>query len=147
MLGWILRLIGMRAVGRVVGKREASGAGRSPAIRALDIGFGFALFRDRRVPVAAKGLALIVGGLLVSLLISLEVPVELLVAGLLNLLGAGMDIAIDGLEMLVGPVLLGALLLVHLAPREIVERIRGERYGVPVQPGHSVAARPLAIRR
>src|SRR5207247_5720304 len=104
MIGWLLKLLGMRAVTRAVGRQTMPRNGRPPM---LDFRLGFALFGDRRVPVASKALALFAGGILVMALVSMELPVEVLMAGLLNVLGVGVDLAVDGMEMLVGPVVFG----------------------------------------
>ena len=67
---------------------------------------------------------------LTTLLIGLELPIEAIITGLLNLLGLGMVTAVDGIETIVGPVLFAALLLPHLAPKELVFAKRSEQAGV-----------------
>ena len=121
MLTNILRLLGFRAL------RSAVVGGRRPP---LDVKLGFALFRDRRVPVARKALALLLGAAIVGVLIAAQAPVEAMIALLLNLPGLGLDVMLDGMEMIVGPALFGAIFLTRLAPPEVVSRARIERYRV-----------------
>jgi hypothetical protein len=99
----------------------------------VDIKAGLDLLRDRRIPVAAKLLSLIAGIAFIALLEVLELPAEMLLNLLLPVIGLGITIAVDGLEYIVGSVLLAAALLPYIAPKEIVSRIRAERSGpVPV---------------
>jgi hypothetical protein len=102
--------------------------------KALDFRLGVALFRDRRVAVPHKMMALALGGVLIVALNALELPLEALVAFLLPIVGAGIDLAFNGVENIVGPLLLAALLLPHVAPKDLVRRIREERAGpIPVE--------------
>ena len=80
----------------------------------LDIRYGFSLLVARHVPVSRKVLALGIGTLLAAIIVSLELPFETIVAGLLNLLGIGLDVVFDGLEIIAGPVLFAALLMPRL---------------------------------
>ena len=93
----------------------------------LDIRFGFALFRDRRVSLGTKLLAVTLGAALTGLLIGLELPFEAIVTGLLNLFGLVPAAMLDGLEAIVGPLLFAALFLPHLTPKELATRKRVER--------------------
>jgi len=129
-LGGFLQMGSMlfKMFGMKMAKHALHGNGRRAPL--IDVGLGFALLRDRRVPVAKKGLALLLGGLAIAGLIALEAPVEMLIGLLLNAPGLGMDLLVDGIEMLAGPVLIASLLLTHMAPKEIVEQVRGERQGV-----------------
>lgn len=79
------------------------------------------MLRDRRVGLGVRLLALVMGGALTAAIISMELPVEGIVAALLNLPGIGLDLLVDGIEWLVAPVLFAALLLPHLAPRPLVD--------------------------
>ena len=125
MLRWLLRAFGLRAMRSVVV------GGRRPPL--LDFGLGFALLRDRHVSIGIKALALLLGSLVVAALVALELPVEALVGFLLNIPGVGIDAIVDGLEVIAGPLLFGALLLTRLAPQEIVEHLRRERYQMLAQ--------------
>ena len=69
---------------------------------------------SRNVPLIRKVAALGFGALLTAVLIALELPVESIVAGLLNLFGIGLDVVFDGFEIVVGPVLFAALLMPRL---------------------------------
>ncbi len=123
----LLRLLGRRVVHKAVAKQAGRG-------RVLDVGFGFALLRDRRVAPGVKLLALILGTLLVGWMVALELPLEGVCATLLPILGFGLDSIVDGMEVLIGPLLFGALLLPFLAPKPLVERLRAERRGFATGP-------------
>ncbi|HZT41266.1 MAG TPA: hypothetical protein VFA07_03710 [Chthonomonadaceae bacterium] len=122
MLNLLMHLFGKRVVHRAVASHARGGG-------LLDVRFGFALFRDRRIPLGGKLLALILGGLLTALLVSLEIPLEGLLTLLLPFLAVP-DFVVDGMETVLGPFVLGALLLPFLAPRPLVDQIRDERAGV-----------------
>lgn len=96
------------------------------ANRFLDFGLGIALMRDRRVPMPTKALAVGLGGVLTTLLVVFEVPVEGLVALALPLLGAALDVTADGAEEVLGTLILATLLLPHLAPRELVQAVKNK---------------------
>lgn len=119
MLTWFIRHLGFHAV-----RRAATNRNGRPL---LDIGLGFALLRDRRVPIVRKLAALGLGGLVIAVLIGLELPVEGLIAALMNLPGIGLDFLVDGLEILAGPLLIGSLFLLRLAPPEVAASLREER--------------------
>jgi hypothetical protein len=93
----------------------------------LDFKFGFALMRDGRVPMRSKLAAIVLGLGITGLVEVMELPVEAVLSVLLPILGAVGDVAIDGAEMVAGPLLLGSLLLPYIAPRDLVARIRSER--------------------
>ncbi len=80
----------------------------------LDMRYGFSLLISRNVPVIRKALALGIGAILAAGLIALELPFESIVAGLLNLFGVGLDVFLDGFEIVSGPILFAALLLPRL---------------------------------
>ena len=93
----------------------------------LDVRFGFALMKDGRVPLRSKLMAVLLGAGVTALVEGFEVPVEVVFAALLPILGAAGDVVMDGAEAVAGPILMGTLLLPYLAPRDVVERIRAER--------------------
>ena len=97
----------------------------------LDVKFGFALMRDHRIPLRAKAISVLLGLAITGLVEVLEIPVEGLLTFLLPILGAAGDVVVDGAELIAGPLLLAALLLPFLAPREVVDRIRSERATAP----------------
>jgi len=92
----------------------------------MNMTLGYALLRDRRVPIRAKLIALGIGAAGVGAIELLQLPVEGVVAALLPLMGAAGDLALDGAEAVIGPVLIATLLLPHLAPADIVQQIRAE---------------------
>ena len=92
----------------------------------MNMTLGYALLRDRRVPVRTKLVALGIGAAGVGAIELLQLPVEGVVAALLPLIGAAGDLVLDGAEAVIGPVLIATLLLPHLAPADIVQQIRAE---------------------
>jgi hypothetical protein len=56
----------------------------------------------------------------------LQIPLESILAFVLPGVGAAGDVAVDGAEAVVVPVLVATLLMPHLAPRSIVEELRAE---------------------
>jgi hypothetical protein len=56
----------------------------------------------------------------------LQIPLESILAFVLPGVGAAGDVAVDGAEAIVVPVLVATLLMPHLAPRSIVEELRAE---------------------
>ena len=66
----------------------------------MNMTLGYALLRDRRVPIRTKLIALGIG--------------------------AAGDLTLDGAEAVIGPVLIATLLLPHLAPADLVRQIRAE---------------------
>ncbi|HEX4086642.1 MAG TPA: hypothetical protein VHY22_17145 [Chthoniobacteraceae bacterium] len=100
-----------------------------PARKFIDMKLGFALMRDRRVPLRSKLSAVLAGLLVTGLVEFLELPVEGVLSLILPIIGLGGDMVIDGAELVAGPLLLAHLLLPWIAPRAIVERIRAERNG------------------
>lgn len=100
----------------------------------IDVKLGMALLRDRRVPVAPKLLALAAGIGVIALLEVLEIPAEMLLSALLPVIGFGISVAVNGLEYIAGSLLLMAAIVPHLAPKNIVARIRAERKGpIPIR--------------
>ena len=92
----------------------------------MNMTLGYALLRDRRVPIRTKLIALGIGAAGVGAFELIQLPVEGVVAALLPLIGAAGDLALDGAEAVIGPVLIATLLLPHLAPADLVQQIRAE---------------------
>lgn len=92
----------------------------------MNMTLGYALLCDRRVPIRTKLIALGIGAAGVGAIELLQLPVEGVVAALLPLIGAAGDLALDGAEAVIGPVLIATLLLPHLAPADLVQQIRAE---------------------
>jgi hypothetical protein len=97
----------------------------------VDIRLGFALMRDRRVPLRNKLIALLLGLGITSIVEFLEIPVESILAVVLPVLGGAGDFILDGAELVVGPLLLANALLPFLTPRHVVDQLRAERAGAP----------------
>ena len=93
----------------------------------MNMTLGYALLRDRRVPIRTKLIALGIGAAGVGAIELLQLPVEGVVAALLPFVGAAGDLALDGAEAVIGPVLIATLVLPHIAPADIVRQIRAER--------------------
>jgi hypothetical protein len=118
MWGTLLRLVGRRVVHKAVAHQAQR--------QGIDFKLGFALFRDKRVPFGAKLMAIVLGLAGMVLLNIIELPVEALVAIFLPLLPlVGL---FNGVENVIGPVLLSALFLTVTAPKPVVALIRRERY-------------------
>lgn len=92
----------------------------------MKIALGYALLRDRRVPVRTKLIALGLGAAGIGAIELLQLPIEGLVAALLPFVGAAGDLALDGAEAVLGPVLIAILVLPYLAPPDLVRQIRAE---------------------
>lgn len=90
--------------------------------RHIDVAFGFALFRDRRVPVGKKLLALGLGTLGMLLIQFLEIPLEFLTVLFASPIGIE-----DSVEALVWPLVLACSFLPHLIPPALAETLRAER--------------------
>lgn len=102
----------------------------------LDLRLGITLFKDKRVPVAAKMAALMLGTATMMLWNLLELPVEALIALLLPFIGFAFEVAWNGAETLNGAILFSGFILPHVAPKELVARVRSENAGpipVPVE--------------
>jgi hypothetical protein len=88
---------------------------------------GYALLRDRRVPLCPKLVALAMGFVAAGLIELLQIPLESVFALLLPVVGVAGDIAVDGAEAVIVPVLVATLLMPYLAPPSIVRQLRAER--------------------
>ena len=87
---------------------------------------GYALLRDRRVPIRTKLIALGIGAAGVGAIELLQLPLEGVIAALLPLIGAAGDLALDGAEAIIGSVFIATLLMPYLAPADLVRQIRAE---------------------
>jgi hypothetical protein len=97
----------------------------------LDVKLGFALMRDRRIPLRSKLAAILLGLAITGLVEFLELPVEGVLSAVLPILGLAGDAVLDGAELIAGPFLLAHLLLPFIAPRHLVDKIRAERAAPP----------------
>jgi hypothetical protein len=93
---------------------------------AMNMPLGYALLRDRRVPIRTKLIALGIGAATVGAIELLQLPIEGVVAMLLPFIGAAGDLALDGAEAVIGPVLIATLLLPYLASPDLVRQVRTE---------------------
>ncbi len=92
----------------------------------MNMTLGYALLRDRRVPIRTKLIALGIGAAGVGAIELMQLPLEGVFAALLPLVGAAGDLTLDGAEAVIGPVLIATLLLPHLAPADLVRHVRVE---------------------
>lgn len=98
--------------------------------KALDLKLGYALLKDRRVPLRSKAASLAIGLGVLVLVAVLELPVEGIIAAAVPFVGVGGDVLLDGVEVIVGPLLVACLVLPYLAPSAVVAQIRRERAGI-----------------
>jgi len=91
----------------------------------LDLRLGYTLLRDKRVSLGVKLASLGIGVALTVGLVLLEVPLEAVIGTLLPLLGLALDFAFDGIEFIVVPVVVAALVIQWLTPKSVVEIVRG----------------------
>jgi hypothetical protein len=87
---------------------------------------GYALLRDQRVPIRAKLIALGAGAAVITVIELLQIPFETIIAALLPFVGVPGDLALDGAEAVIGPILVACLLLPRLTPADLVRQIRAE---------------------
>jgi hypothetical protein len=92
----------------------------------MNIRLGYRLLRDHRVPIRAKLTALGIGVACIGVLEVLELPLEAVLAGILPLIGITGDIAFDGAEAIVGPVIIATVVLPYLVAPPLVQQIRAE---------------------
>lgn len=109
-----------RAVGRAAGRRAVQHAHEKGW---FDVRLGYALLKDRRVRPTTKLLCLAIGLVATIALEALEMPIEAIFALVLPIIAPGIAL-IDGLELLLMPVVIGSVLLTHLAPKDVVEAVR-----------------------
>lgn len=129
MGSFLLRLLGHKATHAVV-KHHAKKSG------ALNAKLGFALFKDPRIPISSKLLALSIGVTLTGLLLAIEVPLELILALFVPFVGGGLDLVIDGAEIILFPMLIACLVLPGIARKKVYVRqntppYRGEAIDMP----------------
>jgi hypothetical protein len=97
----------------------------------LNLKLGYVLLRDSRVPIRAKMLALGIGALATTAFEVLEIPLEGFFAMILPLIGIAGDLVVGGAEAVVGPIIVACLILPHMAPPALVDRVRAEQAGAP----------------
>ena len=119
MIKYLWNRVGRQAAHAVVG-------GQLHGSR-LNMKLGFALLRDRRIGIWPKLFALALGGSAAAVLIALEIAPEWILAVILPGLGMALDFVADGMEAVLVPFLLAALVLPFVAPRDLVEQVIMER--------------------
>jgi len=92
----------------------------------MNIRLGYRLLRDHRVPIWAKLMALGIGAAWIGALEVLELPLEAVLAGILPLIGITGDIAFNGAEAIVGPVIIATMVLPYLVAPPLLRQIRTE---------------------
>jgi hypothetical protein len=104
--------------------------GKRCRFQTVNLALGFRLLRDRRVSLRAKLIALGIGAALTGGMELLQLPLEGVAALFLPFIGAAGDLALDGAEAVIGPVLIASALLSHFAPADLVAQIRAETEGM-----------------
>jgi len=92
----------------------------------MNIRLGYRLLRDHRVPIRTKLMALGIGAACIGALELLQLPLDAVLAGILPLIGITGDIAFDGAEAVVGPVIIATMLLPYLVAPPLLRQIRAE---------------------
>jgi len=89
----------------------------------LNLGQGRRMFMDRSIPVRPKAAAIAIGSIVTAFLVAMEVPLETVTGLLLPFVGELLDIMVDGIEVLVLPMLIASAVLPHLVPKRPVQII------------------------
>ena len=95
-------------------------------MQTVNLALGYTLLRDRRVSIRAKLIALGIGAAVIGAVEMLQLPIEGVLAAFLPFIGAAGDLALDGAEAIIGPVLIASMVLPRLAPADLVAQIRAE---------------------
>ena len=106
----LLRVFGHKATHKVLQRHSQRGG-------LFEVKYGFALFRDRNVPITSKLLALTIGVAVTGLLAALEAPIELILGIFLPFIGEAADMLVDGAELILFPMLVACLVLPRLVRR------------------------------
>jgi hypothetical protein len=114
----------LEAEGAGWARSRTKGTVNNPAV--LDAPLGFALLRDRRVTMLQKTYALATGASIAAGMIMATA----IVTRLVGMPGRPFSAVPDGIAVASGALLFGALLIKRLAPREMVSRVRCERYTI-----------------
>jgi hypothetical protein len=104
---------------------EHAGKNHTGEGKAIDPKFGVKLFKDKRVPVGKKILALFLGFLAIFVADLLGISLATVLFPILAALDA-VEFVSEGLEFTVGILAMSATLLPHLAPKPLVRQIREE---------------------
>ena len=107
----LFRALGHKAAHKAM-KRHTENGG------VLDIKYGFSLFKDRNVPATSKLLALTIGIAATALLMAMEAPLELILGIFIPFFGLTSDVLVDGIEVIVFPMLIACIVLPRLVARK-----------------------------
>ena len=132
MGSFLVRLFGHKVTHKVVQRHVRRGG-------MFDAKYGFALFKDRSVPITAKATALAIGVALTALLMAVEAPLELLLGIFLPFIGEAADMLVDGAEFVIFPILIACMVLPRLvaqqrvAQPQVIQQVanRGEVIDMP----------------
>ncbi len=124
MGSFLVRLFGHKVTHKVVQRHVRRGG-------LFDAKYGFALFKDRGVPVTAKLSALFIGVAITALLLAVEAPLELLLGIFLPFIGEAADLLVDGAEVIIFPMLIACMVLPRIVAKQQVAQPQ-----VIVQPAH-----------
>jgi len=113
MGSFLVRLFGHKVTHKVVQRHVRRGG-------LFDAKFGFALFKDRNVPISAKATALAIGVAITALLMAVEAPLELLLGIFLPFIGEAADLLVDGAEFVIFPILIACMVLPRLVAKQRV---------------------------
>jgi hypothetical protein len=105
----------------------------------MNMTLGYALLRDRRVPIRTKLIALGIGAAGVGAIELLQLPIEGVVAALLPFIGAAGDLALDSAEAVIGPILIATLLCPISRPPILCNKSARKRNAWPI---HRTPASP-----
>ncbi|RYG75349.1 hypothetical protein EON80_00940, partial [bacterium] len=96
-------------IGRHFFRRAVATAAPKATGGTIDPKLGLRLLRDSRVPTKSKIAALALGLGAVFVLEILELPLQMVMTFLLPFFGLAADMAIDGIELLAGPIFVASL--------------------------------------
>ena len=102
----------------------------------MNMKLGYALLRDRRVPIRIKLIALGIGAAGIGAIELLQLPIEGVFAAVLPFIAAAGDLTLDGAEAVIGPLLIATFLLPYLTLADLVRQIRTEAEGMAASNCH-----------
>jgi hypothetical protein len=116
MGSFLLRVFGHKAAHKVMERHTKRGG-------LFDVKYGFSLFRDPSVAMTSKVAAIGIGVGVTMLLMAVEAPLELILGLFIPFVGVGVDVAIDGLEVILFPMLVASLVLPRLVRQPSYVRV------------------------
>jgi hypothetical protein len=129
MGNFLMRALGHKAAHKIVQQHTRRGG-------IFDAKYGFTLFKDRSIPVTAKLAALGIGVAVTGLLVAIEAPIEVILGIFLPFVGEAADLLVDGLEVVLFPMLIACMILPRLVRQPVYIRQaatinRGEAIDMP----------------